>query len=515
MADGGTGISNPKVTLQIIPAQQLSTVTEQKVLIVGQMLTGTATAGQLVQEIGNAGQEDGLFGSTSMVAGMVRRFKQVNRVTQLDVLPLADGGSATDATAVCTVTGTATAAGRVTLTVGSAKDFKVNVDIPSGASETEAATAIVTAFANNVSKAPFTQASTAGAVTFTATNGGTHANDWTIAIEGSVAGLTFALTGWTGGATDPVLTDIFDAIGDIRYQTIVYPAVYGLAEVEDLLNDRFNSTNDVKDGVAIQVRKGTLAELKAYTSALNSQSLVIFGNRTLTGTTAIGTAIQEMPDVSASEIAALRSLRLTQDAPLGDILTTVAPLDQFGGTSIASLPYFNTLVPQHLPETAGTGWTQEESDELESSAVSVFGSNRAFNNVILGQVVTTYLTDEAGNTDDSFKFLNTIDTASVVREFFFANLKSRYAQTRLTDGDVLPRRDMANAITIRGFCNQLYDLLAEQGLVQLGTPAKTDFNDNLAITINVRTGTATINMAPLLVGQLRVVLGTVQINFGG
>ena len=69
-----------------------------------------------------------------------------------------------------------------------------------------------------------------------------------------------------------------------------------------------------------------------------------------------------------------------------------------------------------------------------------------------------------------------MDTASIVREFFFVNLKSRYAQTRLTDGDLVAGRDMANEASIRTFCNKLYDNLADEVLLQKGTPAKKDYN---------------------------------------
>ena len=75
-------------------------------------------------------------------------------------------------------------------------------------------------------------------------------------------------------------------------------------------------------------------------------------------------------------------------------------------------------------------------------------------------------------------------------------------------------RDMANEGSIIAFSNELYEELAEDALVQAGTAAKKDFNDNLVVDVAVRTGTVTITMAPLLVTQLRVILGTIQINFG-
>jgi hypothetical protein len=73
---------------------------------------------------------------------------------------------------------------------------------------------------------------------------------------------------------------------------------------------------------------------------------------------------------------------------------------------------------------------------------------------------------------------------------------------------------MANADSIRAFCGQLYDNLADIALVQAGKAAKVDFNSNLVITVNIATGQVTINMAPLIVGQLRAIIGTIQVNFG-
>ena len=73
---------------------------------------------------------------------------------------------------------------------------------------------------------------------------------------------------------------------------------------------------------------------------------------------------------------------------------------------------------------------------------------------------------------------------------------------------------MANSSSIRAFTNELYDELADDALVQAGSAAKKDFNDNLIISADISTGTVTINMAPLLVTQLRTIIGTIQINFG-
>jgi len=507
-------ISEPSVSFSIIPASALASVTAQKTLIVGQMLgTGTATAGDLIQDHPDDGSEDTLFGARSHIAGMVRVFKRENKISQLDIIPLDDAGGATQGTAVVVFTGPSTEAGEIFITVGSDNDRKYTVGIAEADTATDigdALEALITAD----SQAPFTAVNAAGTVTITAANGGTLSDDWGIKYSGTVAGVTVTLTGWTGGATDPTLTGVLDPIANIRYQTVVWPAVYDITVIGDELDSKFNVTNKVLDGVALQGQADTLANLKTYVSTLNSQSIVVLGQALAATSDRIGPATFEFLDNVAAEVAAIRALRLTTDATLTRYLTTVAAKDQFGGIAIGSLPYFNTSLPNVGIANPVDEFSDEDLTELRNNGVGTYGPNRAFNGTIMGEMVTTYLTDTAGNPDTSYKFLNTVDTASLIREFYFANFKRRYAQTRLTDGDLLPGRDMANEASIRAFCNELYDELADDALTQKGQAAKKDYNDNLTIIVTVADGKVEVYQAPLLVSQIRVVIGTIQINFG-
>jgi len=508
------GILEPEISLQIIPASQLAGVLGQNALIVAQMLAaGTATAGDLYDNItNNTSQNNTLFGRRSHLAGMIRNFKRENEISRLDAIPLDDNGTAVQGTSVFTITGPAEEDGSLVFSVGSENDHQYEVDILDEDTATEIGDALVALMDADLD-APFTAANAAGVITITASNGGTLCNDWDIRHSGMVAGVAVAVTGWSGGANDPVLTGVLDIVGDIRYQTIMWPAAYALTEAQTLLDGRFNEENQILDGVVFQVKKGTSTEVKAYANQ-NSQSVVVVGNKTLNvANKRVGTAVPEMPDTMIAQFGAIRALRRTQDAQLADYLTTVAPDDQFGGVELSSLPYFNTAMPNTKPALQQDFWTNTEQKDFKTNGVSIIGPNRAFNGSIMGTFVTTYLTDEAGNPDDSYKNLNTVDTASVVRESLYENGRVKYAQTRLTDGSLLPRRDMANEGSIRAFILELYDVWAEEALVQKGTQAKKDFDDNLSIIVSVREGTARIAAAPDLVTQFRAMLGTIQIKF--
>ena len=74
-----TTIRQPRTNVAIVPSSEAVQNTGQKILIVGQMLTGTATAGDLVQNIANGGAEDALFGASSMLATLVRANKVRNQ----------------------------------------------------------------------------------------------------------------------------------------------------------------------------------------------------------------------------------------------------------------------------------------------------------------------------------------------------------------------------------------------------------------------------------------------------
>ncbi len=509
-------INFPKTSFQILRAQQILESIDQRVLIVGQKQNaGTAATGALVENVPEASDSiNTLFGARSIVAEMCREFKAINNLTALDVIALDDNAGGTAGTATVGFAGTATENGSIFVEIGSGTGYRFKVDVVTGDTAATVAGKLETLIDASAT-APFTAALATADVNLTAANLGTVANDWTIFVDGAVAGITVSISGWSGGATDPALTNLFDVVANKRYQTVVWPSVFDDTTVEAFLDARFNDAEQILQGVAIITTVGTSAEVIAKAAALNSQSMVIIASQGISTTELVGAAHREFPDAISARFAAIRSLRFTDDAPLASILTTPAPLDQFGSRALASLPYANTVIPNMPVIRPADQWTQTQLASFRDSGVSVIGANRNFSAMIAGEIVTTNTTDEAANPNDSFKFLNTVDTVAAIRDAFFLNFRARYGQSRLTDGALRAGRDLANQASIEAFTEGIYQSLAEDVLVQEGQAAVADFKLNRQVIVDVPNGKVTVNVAPLLVNGLRVIVGTVTVNFGG
>ncbi len=514
-----TQIVQPEVTLTLVNADREVSNTAQKVLIVGQKVAGgSATEGDLHSNLASTGApEDALFGISSQLAAMIRAFKAVNPIVQLDAIALDDDGSGVPRVVKVTFIGTATAAGTLVIIVGSETLHRFEVAIASGVAAAAIPALCVTVI-NADTKCPFTAAdATGGILDLTADNDGTVANDLGVETSGTIAGITgMAVTEGTTGSVDPTLTTILDnAVA--RYQGVVWP--YGVGTALDTLllfmDPRFNATNAVLDGVAFVGLVDTHTNLLASGNAENSESLTLFGDKKETETNYLGPAMNEPSYSKAATFAAIRSLRLSQDASIAAYLTSSASLDQFGGPALASLPYFNTPIPSFPTIKIGRGWTEIEIGTLLAAGVSVIGENPTGTNALVGEVKTTYKTDSASNPDVTFGFLNYVDTASNVREYFHNNYKKRFAQSRLTAGNVSRGRDMANDVIIRAYTEQLYKDLSGPNfvLVQEGEVAFVFFKDNLSITLDLANGKVTITMFVPIVTQLRQIIATIKIAF--
>ena len=508
-------ISKPDVTFNIVANSEDVSNAPQKILFIGQGTDGTAVADKWSQNVGSSGQEDTLFGKKTMLATMIREFRKINSISQIDAVNIAEPiTSAAKATATVIFAGVSTEAGNIEIAIQSEKLHKYTVPVPTGSTAATIASSLNTLVGADTTILVTTSVASE-TVTLTAVHSGEEYNSTSIRVISNVAGITTTISPFTGGAGNITVPDLDSLIGKVRYQTIIYPVTYGIDTIKTYLDSRFNATNIVLDGVAIVTKTDTAANLQTTSSVTNSSSIVLFGNKTVSQDDLKGGAIIEMNVVQSSYIAAIRSLRLTDGSNIAAYLVGGSITNSFGGAYMAATPYHNTPISMIATIVNNYGWSFSEQKNLVDSGVSVVGNNTSITSIIMSDIVTTYLTNVAGLPDDSFKYLNYVDTASNIREYFFNSNKKQYAQTSLTNGDLIQGIRMANADSIKNYQFSLYETLSGTGygLTQAGTTAFSYFKNNLSVTISTETGTANISMIVPIVTQLRAINGTVQIGF--
>lgn len=510
--------SNPRINISLLPAAIVDAFADRRDLLVGVMpAAATSGDGVLVQNVNalTLAQRRAYFG-TGELFGRIEKWLAANGgYSPLDVIGMDEDAAGTAATAVITFTGTATAAGTVTVSVVDEFLFTVTVQVAVGATATVIAAAVDTAL-DNLVDAPFSSAALVGAVTVTADEKGTSGNFYGVKVDLQVEGVTQAITGWTGGATDPTLTGIFDVITGIRYTGIGWPEYWAtdLSLVKTLLESRFNAANEIVDGTAFHGRSLSYANALTAVSTQNSQTVVMGGNNKIATATHVGPAILQPADWTMAYFMGVRARRLTPSAPIADfIVTTSGLLDAFGGPALASLPYFNTPLARTSLASTAVLYSASEQVDLEEKGFTTFGVNIASSAMIMGPAVTNWVTDAAGNENISFHYLNYVDTGSACREIFWRTLRSTFSQSRLTEGDLIPGRSMANAESIKAELLRIYRVLSGQALTQAGDDAEKYFSDNTVVTVSLATGTATITGPLPIVTQLRQLDYALQFSF--
>ena len=419
------------------------------VLLIGSMLAGGSAEANVPVQIFSDDEADNLFGKGSQTALMVRAFRKNNSLMPLWAVGVADG--TTKATLSVTFTGTATAAGVVSLYVAGQN---VNIAVASGDTASDVADAVVAAITANM---PVTASASSGVVTFTAKNGGTAGNYIDVRVNyvaGEVlpAGISVSGTGiLTGGAGDPSISDVIANIGAQWFNIIVtaFSASGTLTALKEELEARWSATNQ-KTGVAIFGDNSDNARTVA--GGLNSQVLVEL-------------PLPKSPTPSF-EIAAAGAAVIAQSAEAD-------PAMPLGNLSVKGI-----LAPA----------MKDRKNLNEENAMLLAGGSlinaAADGTVYLRRTVTTYKTNAAGAEDDSYQQLETIFTLSFIRWDWNNYMASKYPRAKLAgdsyeygEGQVIitPKKGRAEALS-------RFDYWMQIGVAQ---DAET-FKEYLVVEINAQ-----------------------------
>lgn len=501
----------PRVNFNLVSADTEVGVSAQRMLFIGQMTEdGTATEKTLIKDIPNDNSWETLFGKKSILANMIRQARKLCSFCQyqvtIDAIGLKDENDATASSAKVTFEGTATATGNIEVVVGSEYNHKYVVAI----AKDDTASQIATKFKNLVEadeKAPFKATTSEGEVTLTFENKGSIGNNTALYYKGLVAGITVGLEAFANGATDPVVNEeLLGKIENLRYNEIVSPVEYGIEKIKTLLDGRFNTNNKILDGALYVCKADTLANHKNTVKMLNSQNINYQCNKLVDDEDYKGSSIYEFTFINAVYNATLKALRVSDGSQLSAVLIGQYPEDLMGGTHNNSLPFFNTSCPFMNAILAEKHWKAEEIKEINEVGGSVWDNNADDSGLVMGEQLSTYRTDNAGNEDITWKFMNYRDTGSAIREYRFKNFKKDFAQSRMSDDT---EKQVRNAFlryykTLRG---SAYRLLRE------GKDAYKYYEQNLKVALDFANGTVTIACKDPYVTQVREANGFFKVTF--
>ncbi len=397
--------------------------------------------------------------------------------------------------------------GTLELIVASARNYTFEIAVLDGDQLVEVTKKIIDVVALETQFPYILDGSTAGTLLFTAVNIGEVANNEAFQFTNNAPDLTVGIV-TTAGALDPVTTGIFPLINGTRYQGILWPWASSSNILATEMDARFNTTGTLLDGVGFIPFVGSSNEVNLQTTDDSPSVVYICDNDTEVGL-GRGASMLEITFVAVVMFLGIRAVRTDGGGVniTNFVITSSGALDSFGGPALASKPYFNTPLSNIDPSPIGFGFFDTEIEDIKDGGATTFGNDVSGLNVIMGEIVTTSLTVS------TFQFLNTVDTSSNVREYMRNNLQNRFSQSRLVEGDTVPGRDMANAAVIIAFTKRLYlDLSGPDFvLVESGAESLSFFEDNLTVTIDKTTGTATILMTVLLVVQLRRIQANIEI----
>jgi hypothetical protein len=465
---------------------------------------GSFTSGALVTNISNElGTGKALCGAGSIGHLMIDIFKAINSQTRLDAIILSDNGSGVAATGSVAFAASSPATGTLYVTVGSYTKNRYAIATTTSSTATTIGDDLVTAITAD-SNSPVTAANSTGTVTFTAKNKGTEGNRITIEVESLPSGVTQTTTAFTSGATDPTLTGILSKIDASRYD-IISPVAF-LSSIKTHLEAKFNTRNQILDGVGIVCKTDTYAnhQTALAPATLASKVIVYICTKLVNDTAYKGGAMPELDYTIPAYIAALRALRLKNNASISSFMMSE---NNRGGYFTAGLPYSNMKLNNFATIVAGKGFTLDEIEGLGDLGGSTLSMDESGIVAVTNKLwMSAY--KQATPTADGYTYqtLNKSDCATTARAYIMTNLKNYYAQAGLTAGDspdnTLAR--YANAKTIRAYIVGLYIDLTKfpYNVLQYSEALLNEFKQNLVVNVNTATGAVTGSMVFNLMGQL-------------
>ncbi|MCY1008520.1 phage tail sheath subtilisin-like domain-containing protein [Nannocystis pusilla] len=439
------------------------------ILLVGTRRSTGTVAQQIVTPITGPSDGAGYFGHGSQLAHMCEGFKNANPSGELYAVALDEDAAGVAATNTITVTGTATEAGSIPLIAGGRR---INAPVAKGDVQNTIAASIKAAFDTDVDL-PFSSSVALNVVTNAARHKGASGNSLSIvhsyyAGQKLPAGVTLAITAFSGGTTDPDVTDALAALGGEYYYSIVTPYTDdgNMDILEAELETRYGPMV-AKPGQGLAALRDTYAASQTYGNGRNSP----FSN-------VLATSLSPTPPWVCAAI--LAGVEAAENDP--------------------ARPRQNVKLPGMLPPLVG-----DRFDSLQRNLLLLDGMSTYYvetGECFLERLVCTYQTKN-GIADPSYHDIETMRTLAYLRHSLKARFQLKYPQAKLANdgttfgaGQVVVTPKLA-----RGEILALFDEWERDGLVE----NKAQFKAQLIVERNANNpNQLDIFLPPDLINQLRV-----------
>jgi len=460
------------------------------VLMIGQRLAGGSVAANVPTPIQSGAQAAGYFGNGSMLATMCDWFKSVNSTTPLVAIAMDDAVAGIAATGKLAVTGPATGAGTLQLYIAG---IRVQVAVAAGDAAAAIATNIVAAInavagnaINPRNQLPITavvNAVTTTEVDLTARHKGECGNDIDLRVNyytGDVtpAGVAIAITAMAGGTSNPDISTVIAALGDVWYQAWGYPYTDAANQLvlETELTSRFGGIRQI-DGVAYNAYRGTATATDTYGATRNSPLVTTMGTGIAPEPPYVWAAVNvaaAAPALSADPARPLQTLQLTGLKPPAQ-----ADLFQFDERNL----HLHSGIATYKVDAGG--------------------------NVLIERQVTNYQKNANNIADTSYLDVETIATLSYLRYSTRSWITNKYPRHKLAGDTVTPAPGQA-IVTPKVINGELMSLAQDwvtAGLIE----DLADYKAALVCQINANDPNRLDVLAvPNLVNQFRIFAEQIQ-----
>lgn len=440
-------VREPLFYAEFDPSQANTSPANLRAILIGSMLAGGTATANTPEILTSPLDAKTRFGAGSVLARMAARYRANDTFGEVWCLPLSDAGG-TAATGSVAFTGPATAAGNLALYIGF--DL-VNVQVTSGMTAAQLATAVVAAIAANpdLVVSAVVDGGVASKVDLTAKNLGLTGNDIDVRVnfhgpasgEYTPAGMTVTIVAMNSGAANPSLTTALANLADLPFEFFAsaYNDATSFASLTSFFNDVSGrwAWNEQLYGHAFMALSATYGAATTYGTAKNDPHATVIPAKASPSPTwewAAGLCAQGAVSVRADQAQPFRDVVLQG-------IAAPAPADRYSGSQRNSLLF----------------------DGLSTFTVDPQGQ------VTLSKVITTYQLNAQGQADNSYLDVETLfNLAGIVRELR-GEVTSKFGRSKLAaDGtNLLPGSNVVTPKIIRGTIIAKYREQEGRGLVQL------------------------------------------------